>query len=422
MEAIDAMRNAHALVIGIANYQHVRKLPETVLKDARDIGALLVDPNFCAYPKDNVTLLLDGDATRENMRAQLQALAGRTNENSTVFFYLSSHGHHIASGPYAGEYILPVDTAYPGDAQVAQSAVSGGEFSDALKAFPARKVLVVLDCCHAQGVAALKGEGDEEPEEPEFKALPEAYYDTLNRGVGRAILASSNSSQRSYILPEATNSLFTQHLLDGLKGGATGGGGVIRVTDLFDYVAPLVRRDKPNQTPIFKAEFEENFPVALYQGGKGPEPATAEPLTDGFKYDVYVSYFEKDPADRTWVRQKLVPRLKAGGLSVMWDGSLDWRIGWPKIDNITNAVESSRYTLLVLSPGYVASAWDQYDSKVAESLGIELAQNRFMPLMRQACEPRLGIRMRDMLDMSMDEEFDWNMERVVYQLRQPPTA
>ena len=32
-----AMDNAHALVIGIANYQHINKLPPIVLKDAEDI-------------------------------------------------------------------------------------------------------------------------------------------------------------------------------------------------------------------------------------------------------------------------------------------------------------------------------------------------------------------------------------------------
>jgi hypothetical protein len=34
---MSAMANAHVVVIGIANYQHINKLPETVLKDARDI-------------------------------------------------------------------------------------------------------------------------------------------------------------------------------------------------------------------------------------------------------------------------------------------------------------------------------------------------------------------------------------------------
>ena len=35
---------AHALVVGITAYQHITSLPTTVLKDARDIRTVLVDP------------------------------------------------------------------------------------------------------------------------------------------------------------------------------------------------------------------------------------------------------------------------------------------------------------------------------------------------------------------------------------------
>ncbi|NER52519.1 MAG: hypothetical protein F6J92_38955 [Symploca sp. SIO1A3] len=51
------MNNAYALVVGIANYQSVTKLPPIVLKDAQDIYNLLIDPHHCGYSKDNVTLL-----------------------------------------------------------------------------------------------------------------------------------------------------------------------------------------------------------------------------------------------------------------------------------------------------------------------------------------------------------------------------
>ena len=36
------MENAYALIIGIANYQNINKLPSTVVKDARDIYNLLI--------------------------------------------------------------------------------------------------------------------------------------------------------------------------------------------------------------------------------------------------------------------------------------------------------------------------------------------------------------------------------------------
>ena len=38
------MDNAHALVVGIANYQQANPLPDTVLQEAEEIHALLGDP------------------------------------------------------------------------------------------------------------------------------------------------------------------------------------------------------------------------------------------------------------------------------------------------------------------------------------------------------------------------------------------
>ena len=51
------MDNAHALVIGIANYQHISGLPATVLNDAQEVYNLLIDPSLCGYQPGNVTLL-----------------------------------------------------------------------------------------------------------------------------------------------------------------------------------------------------------------------------------------------------------------------------------------------------------------------------------------------------------------------------
>ena len=254
-----ALDTSHALVVGIANYQHINTLPPTVVHDAQDTYNLLIDPQHCGYPPANVRLLLDGEATQAAIRHALAELARRSHPDATVFVYLSSHGGRLESGPYAGEYLLPVDTLYASDQSLAETAVSGAEFTAALHAIPARKVVVVFDCCHAGGIGQPK-----EAPAPELKTLPESYYEALTSGQGRVILASSRSTESSYILPGAANSLFTQHLMAGLRGAAPGPGGVIRIFDLFHYLQPRVTSDQPRQHPIFKAEVEENFPIALY--------------------------------------------------------------------------------------------------------------------------------------------------------------
>jgi hypothetical protein len=410
MAALDTF---HALGVGIANYQHINKLPRTVLKDAQDIYDLLVDPQHCGYPKDNVQLMLDNHATQAAMRHALANLAQQANEDSTVLCYFSCHGGRLESSPYAGEYLLPVNTLYTSDENLVETAISGTEFTAALRTIPARKVLVVFDCCHAGGIGQPK-----EATASELKALPERYYEGLTAGRGRVILASSHSSEYSCVLPGAANSLFTQHLLAGLRGGAPGPGGVIRIFDLFHYLQPRVTSDQPHQHPIFKAEVEENFPIALYLGGKVPAPMPSAPPADQFFYDVFISYRQQEP-DRSWVRKTLQPRLEAQGLRVCIDYQ-DFRLGAHLVLEMARAVEQSRYTLAVLSPAYLTSNFAELETVLAEHLGLERSQRRLLGVLREPCRPRLGMRARLWLDMTEDEELERDVERLVYELRQPP--
>src|SRR6185437_2346033 len=114
--------NAYALVIGIANYQHISSLPELVLRDAQGIYDLLIDPQYCGYSPHNVQLLLDDQATRDHLRQALAHLAQCSNQDSTVFLYISSHGGRIEAGSHSGEYLLPVDVVADSYRSIAKTA------------------------------------------------------------------------------------------------------------------------------------------------------------------------------------------------------------------------------------------------------------------------------------------------------------
>lgn len=92
----------------------------------------------------------------------------------------------------------------------------------------------------------------------------------LLKASGRVTIASSRASETSIVLPGARDSVFTERLLEALKGKAsTTNDGLIRVFGVFNYVSKYVRRAVPDrQHPIFKAsDPEDNFPVALDCGG-----------------------------------------------------------------------------------------------------------------------------------------------------------
>lgn len=126
------LNNCYALIAGIANYQKINPLPSTVLNDAKDIYSLLTEPSFCGYLIENVTLLLNEQATKSVLTQALTDLSTQTNTDSTVLIYFSGHGGKVEFGPHAGEYLLPVDTVYTSGASLAETAISGTQYTNEL--------------------------------------------------------------------------------------------------------------------------------------------------------------------------------------------------------------------------------------------------------------------------------------------------
>src|SRR5215207_9147615 len=129
--------NAHALVVGIGAYRQVSPLPPVVINDAKAVADLLCDGRYCGFLPDNVRLLCDEQATRQGLRDALAELAVRASAESSVFVYFTGHGGRVETGPAAGEYLLPVDAIYPPEEALSESAISGNEFAEALRAVPA---------------------------------------------------------------------------------------------------------------------------------------------------------------------------------------------------------------------------------------------------------------------------------------------
>jgi hypothetical protein len=406
------LTNAHALVVSIADYQHINKLPR--VKDAEDIAALLKDARHCGYPPDNVRLLLDAQATQPAIREGLADLARHTDADSTVFIYFSGHGGRLESGPHAGQYLLPVETVYPDDQALARTAIPGADVTAALNALPARKVLVVFDCCHSAGIGQPR-----DLVTPPFKTgLPESYYDALHAGRGRVILASSRSTESSYVMPGATYGLFTEHLLGGLRGGVSGeADGLVHVFDLFVYLQPRVTAAEPRQHPVFKGELEDNFAVALRLGGqKGVVPRDEQ----GFRFDAYVSYVDREP-DSAWVWKTLVPRLEQAGLRVAVSGDVE-KPGVARVVGVEAGIRESKRTVVVLSEAYLADNMAKFENVLAQTMGIQEGTVRLLPVkIGPVDEGRLPTRltMLTTLDLVHSHRADREFDRLVRALQEP---
>ncbi len=407
------LANTHALLIGIADYQQFNPLPPIVLNDAQALAEALIDPALCVYPPENVITLLNQQATHSALRQSLADLATRTNADSTVFLYFSGHGIQLAVGTFAGEYLLPIDANVTSPEQLANTAISGAEFSDALRAIPARKVVVVLDCCHSGGIGQPK-----EASAFGFKTgFSESYYDQLKRGTGRVILAASRSSEYSWILPGDENSLFTKHLLAGLRGGITSADGLIRIFDLFEYIQPRVTGEHPNQHPIFKAEIEENFPIALSLGGKKISQTQQEQSS---RYDAYISFVDQG-ADSKWVWEELIPRLEAVGLRLAISGDVE-EPGVARVVNIERGIRQSKRSILVLSKAYLSNNFSEFENTLAQTMGIQEGTYRLLPVTIEEIDGnRLPTRlsMLTTLDLTHPRRAEREFQRLIQAVKSP---
>jgi hypothetical protein len=240
----EKFQQGNALIVGVG-----ADLPMTAY-DAKQVADMLLDERRCAYPTEQVTLLTGDKAGRNAVLRGLERLA-TAGPDSTAVVYFSGHGIETP-----GYHLLPF--GYDLHALPA-TAISGAEFSAALQAIRARKLLVLLDCCHAGGQGDLEGIAK--------APVPAEALASLARGSGRVIIASSRKDELSWA---GASSYFTAALLEALAGsGAAESDGYARVLDIALWVGrrvPELTRDR--QHPMIKvSNLEDNFAVAWYAGG-----------------------------------------------------------------------------------------------------------------------------------------------------------
>jgi hypothetical protein len=131
--------------------------------------------------------------------------------------------------------------------------------------------------------------------------------------------------------------------------------------------------------------------------------------TDQYAYDTFVSYTD---ADGDWVEDELLPRIASAGLSVC-TGQQDFRAGATRIGEVERLIVTSRKTILVLTPDYLADEWAEYGSAMVHSLDPASRDRRLIPLIKVPCEPPLRIRHLIPVDFTESEDIDLNWQRLL---------
>jgi Caspase domain/TIR domain len=403
-----SLANARALVIGASRYQHVRVLPPVA--DARDLAGVLRDPLVCGYDPANVALVQEADATRVRILDELDQLAARSERDSTALVYFSGHGGRLPGD--AGEsYLMPIDGEWSSADRLDATAISSSVFGKKLAAIQAERLTVILDCCHAAALAQPRDMSDD-------TWNPEFGDDALGRiaGRGRVVMAASRGDGSSYVLNGASYGLFTEHLIAGLRGAAAGADGLVRVLDLYHHAQRNVVARFRDQRPVLKAELEDNYPLA--RGHVSAPVVDARP--SDFAYDVLVVYAPED-RDRGWATSTLIRLLEEQGVRVCVEDR-DAQLGQSRLLELERLVATSRFTLPVLTRAFSAGRLQQLQTLMAQQLGIESGTARLIPIVREACDARLALRMLVPLDMIRDENVASGVDRLVRTLRQVRTG
>jgi peptidoglycan/xylan/chitin deacetylase (PgdA/CDA1 family)/tetratricopeptide (TPR) repeat protein len=234
-------RETWAVVIGINDYQRWPKLGYAV-NDARAMQALLVE-KFAVKP-ENITLLLDGEATRERIMAALgDALSdpGKVKRDDRVLIFFAGHGatRLLPSGKSIG-YIIPVEADTAG---FQGQSISMTTFQDINEGIPAKHVFYVMDACYS-GLALVRGGAP-------TSADPHRYLQEITRRQTREMITAGGADQQVADGGPGGHSIFTWTVLQGLQGKADmNADGYITAAELFTYAAPIIS-SLSAQTPAF---------------------------------------------------------------------------------------------------------------------------------------------------------------------------
>jgi len=221
-----------ALLIGNDHYQDSSL--GNLLAPQDDVGALKTVLEGAAYGFKVETLFNPEVVVA---RQKVFDLFDDRDHDDTLLFYFSGHGV-LGNGRSRQLFLALQQTDYdrPG-----RDSLSAADIKNSMDNSYARRQIILLDCCHSGAFSAADKGGE---------ALTEESFSLS--GKGKALLASSTRMQSSQDGSKTglQHSLFTHHLVAGLKGKAANEAGMVTLERLYRHVYRQVKQDRGDMTPV----------------------------------------------------------------------------------------------------------------------------------------------------------------------------
>ena len=236
------MPKVWAVVVGVASYTAMPTLRYSD-DDAYQMYAFLKSPEGGALSDNQITLLVDENATKSQIVTSLEQKFQAASENDLVIFYYAGHG-------LEGSFI-PYD--YNG---TENTKLMHKDVQEIFATSKAKNKLFIADACHS-GSSSENLRGN-------VKETMDKYYDALAKtSGGTALMMSSKAEETSLENKTIRQGVFSYYLIRGLKGEADfNADNIVSVRELFDYVQTQTRQyTNYRQNPELYGLFDPNMPI-----------------------------------------------------------------------------------------------------------------------------------------------------------------
>ena len=227
----DSYDEHFALIIGINKYNNLPNL-EYAVNDAKAIKDVLIN-NF-KYKEENIKILIDEQATHDNIMDEYYNLIKDTATNDSVIVFFAGHGSTYPSIHKDKGFLVPCD----GTETKMNTLISWDRLISDSELIKAKHIFFIMDACYS-GLALLRGN-------PSKRFLK----DMVRRQARQVLTAGKADQTVKDSGAQTNNSIFTGYLLKALNGEAKTEQGVICASSVMNYVYNKVAND-PNsrQTP-----------------------------------------------------------------------------------------------------------------------------------------------------------------------------
>ena len=236
-----------SVIVGVGRYNHLPSLKYTD-DDAYRLFAFLKSPEGGAVSDNNIRVLIDEGAERENILRTMKRIFHQADENDVVMFYFSGHG-------YDGSFL-------PSDYDGYNNLLKHQEVIDILNKSKAKHKIIFADACHS---GSLNKEQSLTTRSAYNQPLKDFYSTFEKSSGGLALLLSSKKDEYSLEDQGLRQGVFSHYLMRGLKGEANkNSDGIIDISELYDYVhARVTKYTNGVQTPNLSGSFDPKMPVSM---------------------------------------------------------------------------------------------------------------------------------------------------------------